>query len=92
MKRNILFVITILLSLGLSAQTVVNLDASTNGTTETGCAYWFYDDGGVGSNYGTNYDYSITFASTGPPNSHIRMSFAAFDIDNSDTLFIYDGP
>lgn len=91
MKTKLIFIIAVFLTVGLNAQTVVNLDATTNGTTQTGCAYWFYDDGGAGGSYTTNYDYTITFSSTGAPNTHIRLSFASFDIDPSDTLFIYDG-
>ncbi|PKP03197.1 MAG: hypothetical protein CVU11_09100 [Bacteroidetes bacterium HGW-Bacteroidetes-6] len=76
----------------LSAQTVINLNASTHNTTQNGCAYWFYDDGGVGANYTNSQDRWITFASSSGTNTHIRLSFASFDIEPGDTLIIYDGP
>ncbi len=84
----IVFVFLAVLS---NAQTVVNLDASTHGTTQTGCSYWFYDDGGSGSDYGNSQDRWITFASSSPGNTHIRLSFASFNIEPTDTMFIYDG-
>lgn len=73
------------------SQTVVNLDGSTHGSTQTGCSFWFYDDGGVGSAYTNNQDRWITFHSNNVTNTHMRLSFASFNIDNSDTLFVYDG-
>jgi len=92
MKTKLFFLIAFLFSVGSKAQTVVNLTSSTNGTTQTGCSFWFYDDGGSGSSYSNSYDYSITFSSNNATTTHIRLSFAAFDIDPTDTLFIYDGP
>ena len=94
MRTRILFSIIFIFAFYISntAQTVVNLDATTNGSIQSGCSFWFYDDGGAGSNYTSNYDYSITFTSVNPSNTHIRLSFASFDIEAGDTLFIYDGP
>jgi len=76
----------------ISAQTVVNLNASTHNTTQTGCSFWFYDDGGNSGSYSNNQDRWITFTSSSGTNTHIRAEFASFDVANDDTLFIYDGP
>ncbi|MCX7697805.1 MAG: gliding motility-associated C-terminal domain-containing protein [Bacteroidales bacterium] len=76
----------------ISSQPKVYLNAATHNTTQTGCSFWFYDDGTETSNYTNNQDRWITFASSNPVNTHIRLEFAAFDIANDDTLFIYDGP
>ncbi|MPM15384.1 hypothetical protein SDC9_61753 [bioreactor metagenome] len=92
MKKLLVVVFIVSIGLAVSGQTVVNLNASTNGTTQTGCSFWFYDDGTVSGNYTSSQDRSITFASNDVVNTHIKASFASFDIEPGDTLFIYDGP
>jgi len=92
MKTLIIAVSFVLLGLSAIGQTVVNLNASTHTTTQTGCSYWFYDDGTVSGTYTNSQDRWITFASSDAVNTHIKASFASFDIDPGDTLFIYDGP
>lgn len=92
MKTLVLAISFVLLSISTIGQTVVNLDAATHNTTQTGCAYWFYDDGTSSGNYTNNQDRWITFASSDAVNTHIKASFASFNIDPGDTLIIYDGP
>jgi len=79
-------------ALASSGQTIVNLNASTHNTTQNGCAYWFYDDGTSSGAYTNSQDRWITFASSDLVNTHIKASFASFDIEPGDTLIIYDGP
>ncbi|HBG71610.1 MAG: hypothetical protein A2W93_08205 [Bacteroidetes bacterium GWF2_43_63] len=92
MKIFVIAVSFVFFSLSAIGQTIVNLDASTHNSTQTGCAYWFYDDGTSSGNYTNSQDRWITFASSDAVNTHMKASFASFDIDPSDTLFIYDGP
>lgn len=92
MKNTLLVIALFFSAFSVIGQTVVNLNASTHNTTENGCAYWFYDDGGVGAVYTASQDRWITFASSSGTNTHIRLSFASFNIEPGDTMFIYDGP
>ena len=75
-----------------NGQVVVNLDASTHNTVQTGCSFWFYDDGGSGGVYTSNQDRWITFHSNNVINTHIKLDFASFDIETGDTIYFYDGP
>lgn len=71
------------ITLGVSSQTSVN-----------GCSVSVYDNGGLNGNYSANMDNYVTICSTDPTNHSVRvnMDLASFDVDCSDTLFIYDGP
>lgn len=62
-------------------------------TTVSGCSVSIYDNGGLNGNYGPNLDNYITVSSSDPANHSVRVNFelASFDVDDSDTLFIYDG-
>ncbi|MEI8201430.1 MAG: PKD domain-containing protein [Bacteroidota bacterium] len=61
----------------------------TDGETITTCAGIFYDGGGA-SNYADNESWTVTFQ---PSSTTQRMSiyFNSFAVDNTDTLWIYDG-
>jgi len=61
------------------------------GGTITGCAADFYDSGNSGANYGNNENFTMTFHSSNPTNTHIRVNFSTFGVDASDTLYVYDG-
>jgi gliding motility-associated-like protein len=63
---------------------------STGGTV-TSCLGDFFDSGDVGGNYGDNENFTMTFHSTGAPNTHISMIWNSFDVDPGDTLYVYDG-
>ncbi len=54
------------------------------------CSGDFY--AATSGNYGNNWMNKITFKSSNPATSHIRVSFNTFDVHPSDTLFVYDGP
>jgi len=83
------FYFFILIPYLLSAQ---NYEIDTyNGLTITTCNGFFYDSGGPSGSYSNNETKTITFHSGSPINTHIKVYFHEFDIDPSDTLFIYDG-
>ncbi|NVO04194.1 MAG: gliding motility-associated C-terminal domain-containing protein [Bacteroidetes bacterium] len=88
MKKYILTLVITFFSISLFSQTYL---ISSGGTVNT-CAGDFFDSGGSGGNYGVNENFTMTFHSPNTPNTHIRMNFNIFDIDPSDTLYIYDGP
>ena len=77
--------------LALNAQ-VITLGVSTQ-TSVTGCAVSVYDNGGLNGDYSPNMDNYVTICSNDPTNHSVRvnMDLASFDVDCSDTLFIYDG-
>lgn len=55
------------------------------------CSGNFFDSGSNTSNYQNNENYTITFCSNGGGNA-VSIDFSAlFDVDPSDTLFIFDG-
>ena len=71
-----------IITLGVSSQTSVN-----------GCAVSVYDNGGLNGDYSPNMDNYITICSNDPNNHSVRvnLNLASFDVDCSDTLFVYDG-
>ena len=75
----------------LQAQ-VITLGVSTQ-TSVTGCSVSVYDNGGLNGDYSPNMDNYVTICSNDPTNHSVRVNFdlASFDVDCSDTLFIYDG-
>lgn len=90
MKRIILFIILLfVVTLGYSQSYSIS---TYNGQTVNTCTGRSYDSGGAGSSYGNNQDLSMTFCSNNPTNTHTKLYFWTFDIDPSDTLYIYDGP
>ena len=77
--------------LAMNAQ-VITLGVSTQ-TSVTGCAVSVYDNGGLNGNYSPNMDNYVTICSNDAANHSVRVNLnvASFDVDCSDTLFIYDG-
>lgn len=93
MKKILLSLIAILAGvMSLQAQQIT-LGVSTELSVE-GCHVSIYDNGGLNGNYSPNMDNYVTISSSDPNNHSVRVSFelASFDVDCSDTLFIYDGP
>ena len=87
-KYFLLIAFLIFLSSNLKSQ---NYDiVSSNGQTVTACTGYFLENG-TGGNYAANQNLTVTFTSNNPLNTHISVSFITFDIDPSDTLFVYDG-
>ncbi len=56
----------------------------------TGCNINIYDDGGPVSPYGSWHNYTLT-VNPGNNQGRVILEVLAFDIHQSDTLFIYDG-
>jgi len=89
---NLCIILLLFFENNVKSQIVINLDASTNGTTQKGCSFWFYDDGGSAGVYSSNQDRWITFQSNNGTNTQINLDFASFNIESGDTLYFYDGP
>lgn len=64
----------------------------TNNATLSTCSGTFYDSGGPYQAYNNNENYVVTFSSSSATNTHIKIYFNNFNVHNTDTLFIYDGP
>lgn len=57
----------------------------------------FYDQGGSGGNYTANYNNTITFCPDLAMGTKVTLKFAintgfTFNVDGSDTIYVYDGP
>ena len=75
---------------------VVNLDATTNGTSDTvsGTTQYYLRDEELGDvgNYAPDCDYSITvYGECDNPNV-LNIFVESFDVAPGDTVYIYDGP
>ncbi len=90
LKTFILFVLSLVLSVSLFAQTTVKLDNSTDGQTKTGCNFVFYDNGGANSNYANSQDRIITFCPQGSL-QRVRVEFESFDLAEGDIMRIHQG-
>ena len=90
MKKILTITAFLFISVFTFAQADYEIDVY-NGQTIASCNGFFYDSGGPSSNYGVSEDLVITFNSTDIINTHIKVYFHEFDIDPSDTLYIYDG-
>lgn len=63
----------------------------SSGGTVDACAGDFFDSGGSGGAYGNGENFTMTFNSVHPVNTHIKMSFNNFDVEPGDTLYVHDG-
>lgn len=92
MKKILLSLFVILAGLTALQAQVITLGVSTE-TSVSGCAVSIYDNGGLNGNYSANMDNYVTICSNDGNNHAVRvnMELASFDVDCSDTLFIYDG-
>ena len=70
------------------SQTVVIL--GTNNTVSS-CNLSIYDDGGSTGDYSSNIDQLLTITSNDPNNGCVMVEIQSLDIDESDTLYFYDG-
>jgi len=57
----------------------------------------FFDSGGAGSSYGNNEDESITFCPDLATGTKVTVAFGinagfSWNVDGSDTVYVYDGP
>jgi len=63
----------------------------TNGNAST-CAGNFYDSGGAsGVGYSINENKTYTICSDGSSGAAIKINFTAFQLDDKDTVTVYDG-
>ena len=96
MQKKILLIIMLLMAYVARSQApTYNLNATTNGQsiTITSEGAFLYDNGGVSGDYSAGQDFYITFCGTCPLNSYrMGFTFLNFDVDPSDTIFVYDGP
>lgn len=96
MQKKILFIVMLLMACVAWAQApTYRLNASTSGQTIniTSEGAFLYDDGGMDDPYTSSKDFSITFCGTCNSSSHrMGFTFFNFDVDPSDTIFVYDGP
>ena len=93
MNSKIIYITLIFLLLGLAGfSQVMNLDASSTGSTITTCNATLYDSGGPDGNYTANENYTITFC--GESNAPIIVEVVALRTESVtyDYLKIYDGP
>ncbi|MHC1706289.1 MAG: PKD domain-containing protein [Bacteroidales bacterium] len=88
-KYIVLFSLLMITSLGFSQSYLIS---TYNGQTVNTCTGRAYDSGGAGGDYGNNQNLTMTLCSNNATNTHTKLYFWDFDIDPSDTLFIYDGP
>lgn len=87
MKKLIFILAFSFVSVSVYSQTVL---ISAGGIVNT-CAADFFDSGGGGGAYGSNENFTMTFNSINPLNTHVKMSFNNFDVDPGDTLYVHDG-
>ncbi len=62
---------------------------TNNGQVITACTGDFYDN--ASGNYAANVNQTVTFKSNSTTTTHMKVNFNSFDVDPSDTLYIYDG-
>ena len=91
MKKT-LFIFTIFISaityVLAQGQGSVNLGTSS---TISNCDLLIYDNGGASGDYGSNLDQTLTITSNDPNNGCVLVEVEDLDIDESDTLYFYDG-
>jgi len=103
-KLSILFAFVLLAGMGtLNAQTINVTDANYDAANPLDCGVFsngavanFFDDGAA-ANYSNNFNDTITICPDLSLGSKVTISFAinvgfTWDVDSTDTLFVYDGP
>ncbi|MCR4681536.1 MAG: gliding motility-associated C-terminal domain-containing protein [Bacteroidales bacterium] len=83
----------VLFAIGLIAANAQNLIVGSSISPQTGCGFNVFDSGGENGDYFANRDDSLTIHSSDATHPAVKVEIPLnfFDIDNSDTLFIYDG-
>ncbi|MBQ9312558.1 MAG: gliding motility-associated C-terminal domain-containing protein [Bacteroidales bacterium] len=87
---SIVLVAVLMFVSNLSNAQVYNLNETNNGTTVTTCVGISQDDKGT-ANYSANQDRSMTFC-PGNPVQRIKLTFESFNIDPTDTFYVYNSP
>ncbi len=89
MKKILLILTYVLISVSMFSQTVYTID---QGGTRNSCNVYLYDNGNSGAAYGNNRNDVITICSNNPSLPNVRANFNSFDVpDVNDILTIYDG-
>lgn len=70
------------------AQSTINLGSSSS---VSNCNLLIYDDGGNTGDYSSQIDQTLTITSNDPNNGCVMVEVRTLDIDESDTLYFYDG-
>lgn len=89
MKKYVLALIFNILSLPI-VFTQNSFFLGTHRIVTEGCEAFIYDNGGELNNYGNSRTDTITIYSDDANNPKVQILFNLFDIDDGDTLFIYD--
>ncbi|MBO7648258.1 MAG: gliding motility-associated C-terminal domain-containing protein [Bacteroidales bacterium] len=90
-KRSLLFLlVTLGAMLGVQAQNAITMVDSMD---RTGCSFVVYDCGGLHGDYTANRNDKLTIHSGNANAACVQVEFilADFDVDPSDSVFIYDG-
>ena len=93
MNSKIIYIAILFVLFGISGYSqVINLNASSNGTTVTTCDATLYDSGGPNGQYSDNENFSITFC--GIDNASVIIEVISIRTESSsyDYLKLYDGP
>lgn len=96
MRKNI-FILGLLMAtmhVAVAQAPTYKLNSSTNGNTITVTSEgaFLYDSGGNEGMYSPNEDFHITFCGTCSFSSYrMGLTVSEFDVDPTDTLYIYDG-
>lgn len=90
MKKIFLLIPMLFMASLLMAQTTVTMDGTLD---RTGCDFKIFDHGGLNGNYAANRNDILTLHSNNTAAGCVQISIDMqdFDIDPSDTLYIYDG-
>lgn len=88
MKKILSLVILFCISTLAIAQMSINMGQQSSINS---CDLYIYDNGGPGTFYATNIDQTLTVYSNDPNNGCVMLEIQSLDVDESDTLFIYDG-
>ena len=91
--KKIFALFILLLSVAATYAQVITMGQGST-TVYTGCVFTIYDDGGLNNNYSANQDYFVTIYSNDPSHAavSVEIQLNGFDVDSTDTLYIYDGP
>lgn len=88
MKRLLLFIVATICFSITFAQSTINMGTSS---AISGCDLYIYDNGGPSNGYGNSLDQVLTIYSNDPSNGCVMVELQSLDVDEGDTLFIYDG-